>query len=259
MEMRSLRKELNKLVAVMTLLQGLTELNAALKEKDAIATALQTGAGQKLQLLLKMLGTLQYLKELLHGINLKNVSDTEEFLKDKAPAFLQMLDLKAKATAALALATDEYKKILNAQSKSEDDYVSTTDVVLQGIKSSLNIFRSQSSTFIAATTALSKTAETNRKKEVDDAQKSYDILLKMANGFFDQANQIANKNDFVVKPKVDLNALEKALQDAYNFQKAYLEQFADFFKRDADNEKNGYDARLHHCSLLSAETKACTT
>jgi hypothetical protein len=338
-----LQKELNKLVAVMTLLQGLTELNTALKERDAIATALQTGAAKiasfaqnvwnatmlegvvattafrialigltgGLLLLLPLIAlgaskmddlkskeedaalkakelnevnlkanetyadqavkltslaqrfedsntTFREKKEITaelnkefgeYGINLKNVSDTEEFLKDKAPAFLQMLDLKAKATAALALATDEYKKILNAQSKSEDDYVSTTDVVLQGIKSSLNIFRSQSSTFIAATTALSKTAETNRKKEVDDAQKSYDILLKMANGFFDQANQIANKNDFVVKPKVDLNALEKALQDAYNLQKSYLEQFAEFFKRDADNEKNGYDQRLSSLAL----------
>jgi hypothetical protein len=88
----------DQIVKLQSLKARFEETNATAKTKKEVTEELNKAFGE-------------------YGVSLKDASETETFLKDQASDFIKMLDLKTKATAALALATDEYKKVLENQTK----------------------------------------------------------------------------------------------------------------------------------------------
>jgi hypothetical protein len=357
-----LEKELNKLVAIMTLLQGLTELNAALKEKDAIATALQTTwskiAAFAQQLwnatllegiaatvafrfaLIGLTGGLFLLLPLLalgsaksNDINesLKKVPGTSREVRDSlkemgstareiAENVLKKLDSEIKnlndelhitptvieeANASLILLQNEASKTeagmnsfwhsitqgvfaVNTVAGLSDNFSKQLDIMnkLREIKekefmkqqgddlknafeanlettrneAELNIDKNErilsndKSTFSQKVSALKDNLSQQRAIIQADLSKDLsetsDVNLRVQKQKEANNKLVIAQRDFNTEiEKLNKDLSEKSLEDAYNFQKANLEQFADFFKRDADNEKNGYDARLTSLAL----------
>jgi hypothetical protein len=362
-----LEKELNKLVAVMTLLQGLTELNAALKEKDAIATAFQTGWAKiatiaqnawNATLLEGVVATTAF-RIALVGItgglflllpilalgatkidnidhSLKKLPNTSKAVKDS---------LKEMGNTALDIAENVIKK-LDESINSLNDELHITPTTIDQANAALDLLGNQASEteakmssfwesfkigatqgFLAARYTVGGLAENfskqldilNKlreikekefmKKQGDDLNNAFNAnlentkneaqlnidknqrilsddkatqsqkisalrdnlaqqkeiiradLFKDLAGTSDtniRAQKQKEANNKIIIAQRDFNTQMgklnedftiKALGDSYALQKAYLEQFADFFKSDAENEKNSYDARLTSLAL----------
>lgn len=180
-----------------------------------------------------------------YGVALKNADETEKFLNEQAPAFIKMLTLKTQATAALALATDEYKKILQDQSKSSLDFVDTGDAIIQGLRTSFSgLFQTTESTIGENINKLQKKGDVIKKKEIDDSKEKYDQLLKLAADFQNQADALSTNNKFGTNNKSADDDAKKQLAALYELQKLREQAEAEVNKRIANDESNSLQIRL---------------
>jgi hypothetical protein len=187
-----------------------------------------------------------------YGVHLKNAQETEDFLVNKAPKFTEMLDLKAKATAAFSLATDEYKKALEAQTKADEEYLDNTDGVIVALKNTFSNFFSTSGDALAnnAIDAV-KVAEKNKKKEVDTATKKYDILKKLGEDYQSKAKAVGEKNGFELNND-QFNDQLKVIQETSRLE---IQSIIDKNNRILNNEKSTFKERLEALKSNAAQQK----
>ena len=208
-----------------------------------------------------------------YGLNLKSVDETEDFLVKKTPAFLKMLDTKAKATAAFSLATDLYKKALVARAKGDEEYVTGLKRIWTDYGSATMGQGATSSPFYSSVTADTKQAELfnrqrrlaaakERDKEIDENMRKYKVYIKQATSY---EKQLANlqrdsgmtpvlkekvvqpKNVLVSKPidfsedqrKADDNLLKESIES----QKETLNTRLFYLKQIISNEDKSYEDR----------------
>lgn len=187
-----------------------------------------------------------------YGIKLKNTSETEDFLVNKTPVFIKMLDLKAKATAAFSLATDEYKKALIAQTKADEEFVSTGETIWQATKSTFsNLFGGIDTFAEDAGAKMAKTAKKNKDEEIKISKEKYDILFKMGLGFQNEADNIANANGFNQKDKQSDEAIKKEIEAQAKLYQLRLQAAIDYQKILADEKNNTIGSRLEAYKLLT--------
>lgn len=142
----------------------------------------------------------------------KSLDEAEQALVKNADAYLKFMFLKTKATAAYQLASEEAKKAVVEQAKTDKESV---DYIFSGALQS-------SDTGVA--NLAKKNAKTNREeasKTYEDNQKAYEKLAKEAE---DAAAAISKKYDFkfISDPKHEARAIENVYAQKLQEMKASL-------------------------------------
>lgn len=173
----------------------------------------------------------------LHGESFtknKNLQEIEaQFLKD-APAYIEMLQNKAKAQAAFDLAIEKEKELLKEQNKSADEYV--------------NSFRR----LFTGADAAQKLGEARKQAALSAQQAEIDSYLKSYNNFQKNTAQIITTNDFKSKEIIkeeeekEKKILEIQARQVKAGEKLMImqwQQSAEGQKKIYENEKNTFKDR----------------
>lgn len=144
--------------------------------------------------------------------HLSDFDQLEKKLINDGPDYIQLLHLKAKATAAYALAGEAAKKELTAQQDAESQF-SSSDFVLTNIGNIIQgAFGSRDKAIINAAADTKKKIDQNAKDIKDEQEKAFNDFQKQAEQFSKEAAELAKKHGWSLSP--DKNTLNKERADS---------------------------------------------
>jgi hypothetical protein len=174
-----------------------------------------------------------------------NLNTAEKTLLENGDKIIKLTFLKAQASAAAALAGEALKKSIEDGAKSETEFVSTGDMIVNTLKNigqQFNPFVGQAEILSTGGLKLLKVGEDNKKKLVKQEEDKYATFTKMQKDFTDKAAAFAKANKlnfFDDKPgegKKGTKDLENELKARFELEKLNQQKIIDLHKTIAESE-----------------------
>jgi hypothetical protein len=195
-----------------------------------------------------------------YGVNLKNTSETEDFLVNKTPKFLLMLDTKAKAAAAFGLATEYYKKALEEMAKADKEYVDKWDemVIGQGTRKVNQVITGPSAYgFVGEVQkqkAIRAQADKERKKAEAEQMKGYDFAIKQAVGYQKKLGEI-QRNEGMVPEGKETKTKNVLVSKPIDFSEDQRKADDNTLKAQIEGQKEVLNTRLYYLNQIVGDEK----